>query len=110
VLFTLAAKRRDESVSWWCRAVGLMLTNMSVLAEPERALCSTCVSFELRKGTCAALTDMAAITSPSEERLLLMALASRSASPVTPLSFVRSDPVALGARARVGADEMHTND
>ena len=51
VLLTLAAKRSDESDSWWCLALGLTLTNMSVFAEPDSAFCSTCVSLELRKGT-----------------------------------------------------------
>jgi hypothetical protein len=63
VPLTLAAKRSDERLSW-C-AVGLTLTNMSVLADPERALLSRCVSFELRYGTLAAFalgSPIAAIT------------------------------------------------
>ena len=91
-LRTFSANVSDESDSGAESAAGLMLTNMKVFESPPSESESRCVSFELRKGTCASFFCSAAITSPSAERLLLMFCASVSACPSTPDFLGRSLP------------------
>ena len=65
---------------------GAMWMNIMALAWPQRESCSSCVSLELRKGTCFVLRcASAAMTSPSALKLLLMCFASSSLSPVASL-------------------------
>jgi len=68
----LEAKRSDESVSCRWRSCGETLTNISIFELPESAFCSRWDNLELRYGTWRALVDMAVITSPSADKLLLM--------------------------------------
>ena len=99
---TRVAKRAQRSDSSKQSASGASVTSMRVLEPPVRYGWSTCVSFELRKGTCLAPEAMAAITSPRLKRLLLMACVSRCRSSHAELSNLLSRPPAslsLSARA-----------
>ena len=69
-------------------SVGDTLTNMSVLAVPPRESDMSIVSLWLRYGMCTASLASALITSPSADRLLLMACASLSCSPALLLFLI----------------------
>ena len=65
----------------------------------------TCVSLLLRYGTCPFLLCSEAMTSPSADRLLLMACASLSCCPATSLLAMRSEPAGVGECVWEGSRE-----
>ena len=71
---------------------GLTHTIIRVLLSWERESCSRYVSVEFLNGTWPCLAALAAMTSPSAERDLLMFWASFRAWPVAPDLLMRSEP------------------
>mmetsp|Transcript_24181 Transcript_24181/g.39729 ORF Transcript_24181/g.39729 Transcript_24181/m.39729 type:complete len:279 (-) Transcript_24181:428-1264(-) len=97
ICFARSAYRRVLSVSSWLMSAGDTAAIIIVLALPPRDSFSNHVSTESRYGTNTFFFPVdksarAEMQLPSAERLLLMAHASRSRSPVAPDSSARSLP------------------
>lgn len=90
--FTLAANLKLQSVSPMDVPAGDTFTNIRVLLFPPRLFCRRYVSFEFLYGTCLSPLAKAAMTSPSVERLLLIACVSFRRSPSACDVARRSDP------------------
>lgn len=91
-VLTRAAKFNEQCVSSEESSVGDTQHIINVLLSLLNESWSKCVRTEFLKGMCACLFDLAMMTSPRNDRDLLMFCASFRACPVTPLRPTRSDP------------------